>query len=173
MAEPITERPEMQGYGVDPGDPDGLLPWSWAEERLERSRSYWLVTVAASGTPHCLPVWAVWLRDPGELWFSCAPSSRKAANIAANPAVVVAVDGTVEVVSIEGTATREEHDDPAAARAAQAYAEKYETDPVRRADLVDFIGRNDFYRVAPVRGFGIIEDEALFSRSATRWRWPR
>jgi hypothetical protein len=87
--------------------------------------------------------------------------------------VVVAVDDTVEVVSVEGTASRQGPGDPASARAAQAYAEKYEADPQRQAELVEFIGRNDLYRVTPVRGFGIIEHEEEFSRSATRWRWPR
>ena len=38
----------------------GLLPWSWAVERLERSHDFWLATVTPQGAPHLMPVWAVW-----------------------------------------------------------------------------------------------------------------
>ena len=36
-----------------------------------------------------LPVWGVWSDDRPGFAFSCAPGSRKAANIAANPQVCV------------------------------------------------------------------------------------
>ncbi len=32
---PVVERPQMSDYGV-PDDLDGVLPWEWAEERLDR-----------------------------------------------------------------------------------------------------------------------------------------
>src|SRR5262249_17191311 len=60
--EPIASRPHMPGYGTLPaGEGGGLLPWSWAEERLARSHDYWLATVTPDGAPHLMPVWAVWL----------------------------------------------------------------------------------------------------------------
>jgi hypothetical protein len=105
MAEPIAERPHMPEYGVDT-DQWEALPWSWAADRLERSRNLWVVTASASGRPQALPVWGVWDDAmPGFMW-SCAPGSRKAANVAANPQVCVMADDTVEVVSVEGRATR-------------------------------------------------------------------
>ena len=33
MAPTITDRPDMAGYGVE-DDLDGVLPWTWAVERL-------------------------------------------------------------------------------------------------------------------------------------------
>ena len=52
----------MPGYGTLPeGEGGGLLPWSWAEERLVRSHDFWLATVTPQGAPHLMPVWAVWI----------------------------------------------------------------------------------------------------------------
>ena len=48
----------MPGYGV-PDDVGGLLPWSWAEERLVSNRNYWVVTVDADHHPHAMPVWGL------------------------------------------------------------------------------------------------------------------
>ncbi|MCR6486010.1 hypothetical protein M8542_24585 [Amycolatopsis sp. OK19-0408] len=36
MAGPRADRPHLPGYGIAAG-PAGLLPWSWAEERLRAS----------------------------------------------------------------------------------------------------------------------------------------
>jgi hypothetical protein len=41
MPEPRASRPYMPDYGVQPADEGtGLLPWSWAEERLIGSHDY-------------------------------------------------------------------------------------------------------------------------------------
>ena len=70
-------RPHMPGYGILPaGEGIGLLPWSWAVERLERSHDYWLATVWPDARPHVMPVWGVWREDA--LWFSSSKTSRKA-----------------------------------------------------------------------------------------------
>lgn len=100
---PIVERPAMSDYGV-PVDLDGALPWAWAEERLVANRNYWLVTASAAGRPHAMPLWGVWLPATERFWCSCAPSSRKARNVAENARCVVTVDDTVECVSVEGVA---------------------------------------------------------------------
>ena len=69
MPEPPASRPHMPGYGIaGPTEGRGLLPWSWAEERLTRSHDYWVATVRADGRPHLMPVWGAW--DGGALWFS-------------------------------------------------------------------------------------------------------
>ena len=35
----------MPGYGVQPAtEGTGLLPWSWAEERLTAAHEYWVAT---------------------------------------------------------------------------------------------------------------------------------
>ncbi len=53
---PRADRPVAKGYGLK--DPkDGLLPWSWAEEQLAKSRTYWISTARSGGRPHTMPVW--------------------------------------------------------------------------------------------------------------------
>src|ERR1700716_2232644 len=99
--EPGTPRPVMpDGYGV-PEQDDGLLPWSWAVERLERAKLYWFSTVRADGRPHAMPAWAVWL--DGALYFDGSPEPLRLRNLAARPDLVVQVqDVGEEVVILEG-----------------------------------------------------------------------
>ena len=165
---PITERPDMAGYGV-PDSPDGLLPWSWAEERLLASRNYWLATASADGRPHVMPVWGDWLTEPDRFVFSCAASARKARNIAANSRVSVAAQDSVEVVVVEGFARRLDGDDKISA--AQGFGPKYESDPAAVDALIQFYIDHEMYEVVPEVGFGIIEHEEQFQNAATRWRW--
>ena len=59
----------MPGYGLPEGN-KGLLPWSWAEQRLKRSHNYWVTTVKLDGaahnaspfnvSPHTMVVWGLW-----------------------------------------------------------------------------------------------------------------
>ena len=50
----------MPGYGV-PKSSKGLLPWKWAQDRLVKSRQYWIATTRPDGSPHVMPVWGLWL----------------------------------------------------------------------------------------------------------------
>lgn len=74
------------------------VPWSWAEERLEQARNYWLCTTRADGRPHAAPVWALWRL----LWFSTDPSSQKVRNVAREPRAVVHLESGDDVVIVEG-----------------------------------------------------------------------
>src|SRR5215472_241257 len=95
----------MPGYGTLPAEQGtGLLPWSWADERLARSHEYWLATVMPSGAPHLMPVWGVW--DNNRLWFSSASGSRKARNLAAEPRCTMSTDDPFEPVVVQGQAER-------------------------------------------------------------------
>jgi hypothetical protein len=147
MSEPKATRPSFGGYGV-PTDPDGMLPWSWAEERLAAAHNYWVATVG----PHASPIWAVW-RD-GAIVFSCSPTSRKARDLARDPRLVVHLESGAEVVILEGSAAQI---DPTPELMA-AYSEKYgPTDP----------GVGSWYRVAPERALAWREED--YPRSATRF----
>lgn len=165
---PRVERPDMRDYGV-PDDLDGALPWAWAEERLLRSRNLWVVTASSDGRPHAMPVWGVWRTPPDRFVFSCAPTSRKAINLRANPQAVVAVDDTVEVVSVECTADEVtlSPDDPDMV----AYAAKYEPDEGARAALAEFAASHAAFVLHPRRAFGVIERDVEFAARATRWVW--
>ena len=161
----------MADYGV-PADPDGALPWEWAQQRLIANRNYWVVTATVDGRPSAMPVWGVWLPDD-HFWFSCSPNARKARNLAANPHCVVMVDDTVECVSVEGVARAvAAGDEPDAVdRVADAYLAKYWDDPSEHEQMREFLLSHALFEVTPSVAFGIIEREDAFSQRATRWRW--
>ncbi len=153
--DPIPGRPRrMTDYGV-PSDVEGILPWSWAVERLAASRNYWLSTASAEGVPHAAPVWGVWL--DGAFLLDTGASSRKARNIAAQPRVVVTTERADEAVILQGIATRIEDDSTVEAHLA-AYEVKYGARPPGTR-----------YLVGPEVAFGFVEHESQFSQTATRW----
>lgn len=176
----------MSDYGV-PADPAGALPWSWAQSRLVGNRNYWVVTASASGRPHSMPVWGVWLTETDRFWFSCSPNARKARNIAENPHCVVTVDDTVECVSVEGharaagpapvadadtdTDAAADADADAIDHAVTTYVTKYWDDPSVHAQMEAFVRSHTIIEVTPLVAFGIIEREDEFAQRATRWRW--
>ena len=85
----------MPDYGIQgPDEGSGLLPWSWAEERLTTSRNYWVTSLWPDGRPHSMPVWGIW--DGEALWFSSGRRSRKARNLAADPRCVVTTEDANE-----------------------------------------------------------------------------
>src|SRR5262249_61872268 len=57
---PKARRPHMPGYGL-PKTKKGLLSWKWAEDRLRKSRQYWIATTGPEARPHVMVVWALWL----------------------------------------------------------------------------------------------------------------
>lgn len=163
--EPRAERPYMPDYGVD--TPAWRpLPWSWAAERLAATRNYWVVTVSGDGRPHALPVWGVWHDDEHRFAFSCGPRSRKARNLAANPHAVVAVDDTVECVSVEGRAALVE-----TAERQHTWIDRYlvKYQPISPELSGDFLAGNLLLEFQPVRAFAVIEREDEFAVRATRW----
>ena len=161
MAEPRASRPHMPGYGVlGPDEGTGLLPWSWAAERLAAARNYWVVSTWPDGRPHAMPVWGVW--DADCVWFSTAGGSRKARNLAADPRCVVTTEDASEPVVVEGEAELV-RDEATVARVADRMNAKY------GGITVAFLLANATVRVAPRRVFGIAHDD--FTGSPTRWRF--
>jgi hypothetical protein len=166
MTEPNASRPYMPGYGIlDANHGTGLLPWSWAIERLERSHDYWFATSDAGGRPHVMPVWGVWMDEA--LWFSSSRASRKARNVALRPQCAITTDNAYEPVVIEGEA--ELIDDLSLIRAfTERSNQKYGTDYP-----LEFFTQpsNACFRVRPVWAFGLTESD--FTGSPTRWTFPR
>src|SRR5687767_2835628 len=98
---PNATRPHMPGYGIQgPDEGSGLLPWSWAIERLTASHDYWVATVDRDGKPAVMPVWGAWLDDA--VWFSSSPASRRARNLEHDARCVVTTDDALEPVVVEG-----------------------------------------------------------------------
>lgn len=161
-AAPIASRPYMPGYGTLPAtDGSGLLPWSWALERLTRSHDYWLATVTPEGVPHLMPVWGVWHQDA--LWFSSANGSRKARNIDAEPRCSLSTDNPIEPVVVHGRARRVTGTHELSAMLAAENA-KYGTS--YGPDLVD-PAVNSVFAVAPEWAFAL--DSSDFAGSPTRY----
>ncbi|MEX2206742.1 MAG: pyridoxamine 5'-phosphate oxidase family protein [Myxococcota bacterium] len=155
---PRASRPHMPEYGLELAEAgDGLLPFAWAVERLERSRNFWLSTVRADGRPHAMAVWAVWL--DAALWFSSAVGSRKARNLAHSPHCVITTEHADEAVVVEGAAQRESYQ-PTLSRVRTVYEAKYE---------LGFPPDSAVFVVRPRVVFGFIERADRFAKTATRW----
>lgn len=152
----------MPGYGiVSLEEGTGLLPWSWAEERLTSSRNYWVATVWPDGRPHVVPVWGAWYED--SLWFSSALRARKIRNLRGDPRCVVTTEDPEKPVVIEGTAEIVTEHDTLADFIARTNA-KYETDY-----SVDFLDPsvNATVRVRVRWVFALTHED--FVGSPTRW----
>jgi PPOX class probable F420-dependent enzyme len=159
---PTADRPHMPGYGIRAPDAGtGLLPWSWAVERVTASRNFWVTTVTPEGGPHAMPVWGVW--DDDALWFSSGGRSRKARNLAHDPRVVVTTEDASDPVVIEGSA-EVITDSAAIARFLALSNAKYDVD--YQLDFLD-PAVNATIAVRPRRAFGLLQ--ADFSGSPTRW----
>jgi hypothetical protein len=158
---PKASRPHMPGYGLLPADQgSGLKPWSYAIERLTRTRGYWISTTCPDGRPHSVPIWGVWLRDV--FAFSTGAQSRKAKNLARDPRVVIGVEPTEDSIVLEGVVTRAE--DPDFIREFKSvYAAKY----VMNMD--DF--SEPVYAVEPVIAFSFASTGDEFTAGSTRWKF--
>ena len=157
----------MPDYGVR-ADSWRPLPWSWAAAKLSAGRNYWLVTASAEARPHALPVWAVWHDGDQRLAFSCGPRSRKARNLTVNPQVTVAVDDTVECLSLEGRA-EVANDQARREEWARRYVAKYR--PMSPGLDAAFVLAHLVVEVVPERALAVIEREEEFATRPTRWRF--
>jgi PPOX class probable F420-dependent enzyme len=156
---PERTRPRFPSvYGIHE-DAEGLLDWAWAEERLVAARNYWVCTTRPDGRPHAMPVWGVW--HEGAFYFSSSPDSRKARNLAANPAVTVHLESGDEVVVVEGVAGLESHEELLTQLA--DYRRKYSFE-------VSFTGGRPLNVVLPQVAYAWLEQD--FPGTATRFTFP-
>ncbi|MGH2390465.1 MAG: pyridoxamine 5'-phosphate oxidase family protein [Chloroflexota bacterium] len=156
---PIPSRPAIGAdYGISPDLDPAQCSWSRAVDRLAPSRNYWIGTTHPEGRPHAMPVWGVWQDDT--LYFATSRNSRKARNLAANPAVVVHLESGDDVVVLEGE-VEEVSDRPVLDRFADAYHAKYQFRP-NTADAAQVV-----YRLRPRTAFTWGEKD--YPQSALRW----
>jgi Pyridoxamine 5'-phosphate oxidase len=85
------------------------IPWSrprdiLAAGALGADASFFLGTVRPDGRPHAAGIGAAWYE--GELYFQCGPETRKARNIAANPACTISASLPGIDLVFEGEARR-------------------------------------------------------------------
>lgn len=156
----------MPGYGLPKGT-KGLLPWSWAQRRLEKSHNYWITTAKPDGSPHTMIVWGLWM--DGAFLFSTGRRSRKARNLAQNQHCVVCTEQANQAVIVEAIA--EEVADVGLRRAfLKRYERKYNFDMSgMQRDILNM--KEPIYAVRPVVMFGLDEKKSL--TAATRWRFGR
>ena len=114
------------------GAADGLpeIEWAHIAEKLDAgaapapdahtSRTTWLTTINADGSPHTTAVGAIWL--DGTYWFQTGARTKKHHNIDRDPRCSIAVSTLDADVVVEGVAERVT-DRTAIARAAQAWAD--------------------------------------------------
>ncbi len=146
-----------------------MLTWSFVESRMHAARNYWIVSAAASGRPHAVPVWGAWLDDV----FYFVGAGRKIRNLRANPQAVVHLESADEVIIIEGSFGEITGRDKAfLQRLDEDFVRKYET--YRPSENLDNGGNANN---VPVGLFAVFPQTVIawsgLARDATRWRVPR
>jgi hypothetical protein len=168
--EPI-ETTNLDRYGF------AELPWSRPRDLLARgplgpATTFFLGTTRPDGRPHAAGVGAAW--SDGDLYFTSGPATRKARNLAANPACTLAVslDG-IDLV-LEGGASRVV-DGPTLERVAAVYRKggwpaTVEGDAFTAPFSAPSAGPPPWhlYRFTLQTAFGVATAEPY---GATRWRF--
>ena len=109
-------------------DPEATAAgWDETREALETAEIFWISTVRADGRPHVTPLVAVW--SEGAIHFHTGAGEQKAANLRANPHVVLTTgcnrwDQGLDVV-VEGDAVQVTDEDTLR-RLAGAWAAKWD-----------------------------------------------
>jgi general stress protein 26 len=137
------------------------LPFSHAEDRLAKSRNYWICTTRPDGRPHSIPVWGFWI--DGALYFGTGRASRKARNLAHQPAVSIHLDSGDDVVILEGNAAELGLADTATIKKLDAASRsKYKMPLMTTPEVV-------LYSVRPRVVLAWTEKD--FPNNATRWQF--
>lgn len=165
---PKPTRIQAPGYGFPKGT-KGLLPWSWAEQRLKKSHNYWITTVKPDGSlrsvsPHTMVIWGLW--QDGRFLFSTGKESRKARNLASNPNCIVCTEHAQEAVIVEGVA--EIADIAARRKFLPVYERKYKFDMSSMKDDI-LAMKEPVYAVRPRVVFALWEKH--FQCKSTRWKF--
>jgi hypothetical protein len=96
------ETKNLDIYGHDP------LPWSRPRDLLVAGvffgRPAFLGTVTPDGRPHSAGIGAIWME--GEIYFTSGPATRKARNLAENPACTISAKLETLDIVFEGEAAR-------------------------------------------------------------------
>ncbi len=162
MTEPRPDRPHVPGYGI-PTSTDGLLPWSWAVERLEAAIVYWLATTGADGAPHVIPIWGAWVDGR---WYVEGGPTRWQRNLRENPQLAIHIEIGDEVVIVEGTATEHVAPPKPLADAILAGYAKYKAAEDYEASA-DHWTEGGLWELRPVKAFAW----SVFPDDMTRFRF--
>lgn len=158
-------------------DDASAMPWQEARDRLADPATHhtsWLTTINADGTPHVVPIGALWIG--GGLYFTMGQDTKKGRNLARNPHCAIAETGRGLDFTIEGTATR--LTDPAdLQRVAEAYTAhgwplSYRGGVLDAPYNAPTTGPMpvEAYELTPTTAYGFGVEDATVWR-ATRWRF--
>ena len=154
----------MPGYGISEAR-KGMLPWKWAEDRLNKSRQYWIATTRPEKHPHVMVVWALWM--DGVLYFSTGKTSRKARNLAKNPNCTMCTENAAEAVIMDGE-VKTERDIERIRTFIRLYEKKYKFKLGEMGeDWLRF--KEPVFYLQPKVAFGLWEKK--FPTTATRWKF--
>jgi hypothetical protein len=104
----MTDRQPAEVTNLDRyGNP--VLPWSRAHDLLTSGpkgplAGFFLDTVRPDGRPHAAGIGAVWY--DGNLYFTSRPGTRKARNLASNPACTISVKLPGMDLTLDGQAAK-------------------------------------------------------------------
>jgi len=146
-------------YGLKPRKQ--YLPFTHAEQRLTKSRNYWICTARPDGRPHSIPVWGFWF--DGTLYFGTGRASRKARNLALNPGVSIHLDSGDDVVILEGMVVEIDVSDKSLLKKLDAASRAKYKMPVVLGP------KNVLYSVRPRVVLAWTEKD--FPNNATRWEF--
>lgn len=161
LIEPTSSPLHTPAEYLNPRTTAGLLPWSYARERLEHARNYWLATTRPDGRPHVTPLWGAWVDDM--LFFDGSPQTRWGRNIATNPAASINLSNGDKVVIVEGTIEALTTDEDLAARLIAAWETKYGQYPPEP-------GTRGIYRLRPTVARGWTHGSLT---DGTRWTFDQ
>ena len=174
----MTEREPVETTNLDRyGSP--ALPWSRPRDLLAAGSPapdipFFLGTTRPDGRPHAAGIGALW--HDGDLYFTAGPGTRKARNVAANPACTISVRLEGIDLVLEGEATRVA-DSPTLERVASLYREggwpaTMEGDAFTAPYSAPSAGPPPWhlYRFTLQTAFGVATAEPY---GATRWRFDR
>jgi Pyridoxamine 5'-phosphate oxidase len=168
----LIETTNLDRYG------SAALPWSRPHDLLAASMSadltFFLGTVRPDGRPHTAGIGALW--HDGNLYITSGPETRKARNLAVNPACTIAVKLAGIDLVLEGEATRIT-DQPTLETVASLYRQggwpaQVERDAFTAPYSAPSAGPPPWqlYRFTFHTAFGVATAEP---NGATRWRFNR
>jgi hypothetical protein len=105
----MTNRAPIETTNLDTIYGSQTIPWSRPRDLLAvgalgPEAHFFLGTVRPDGRPHAAGIGAAWY--DGDLYFQCGPNTRKARNIAANPACAISGSLPGMDLVLEGEARR-------------------------------------------------------------------
>ena len=160
--QPKASRPQMPGYGFPKGA-KGLLPWTWAEQRLKKSTTTGSPLAARRLAAHHGRLGPLARRTLSvQHWSQVA----KGTQLDRNPNCIVCTEQANEAVIVEGVA--EIADVSARRKFLGTYTGKYKFDMSSMED--DILSMKEpVFAVRPKKAFGLYEKH--FQGKSTRWQF--